>query len=253
MSGYTPVFRTVFEGSLCGQYPDTAAWLFLLALADKNGHVDKTPQYISAVTGMPVDVLLECIGRFMQPDPMSRSPDSDGRRLTLIDPTRPWGWSVVNHQKYREKARLAAKNADAISSGRDALRKRSARMSAGVRRCPPVSDPSDADTDTDKREKGATLQDDWSPDPIHGLPDDFDIEAEAGKFRNHYRSTGGVRIDWQAAWRNWCQRAVERGYAKRRAANDWSAVEAEAKKRGFRPRLAHETPASYRTAMRLGP
>ena len=151
MSGYTPVFRSIFEGTLCGQYPDTAAWLFMLALADKHGHVDKTPQYISAVTGMPVDELAGCIERFMQPDPASRSSAEEGRRLVLIDPSRSSGWRIVNHEKYREKARLAAKNADAIATGREAERKRHVRASAGVRRNPPLSDLSDADADADNR------------------------------------------------------------------------------------------------------
>lgn len=132
MSGYTPVFRTVFEGSLCGQYPDTAAWLFMLALADKNGHVDKTPQYISAVTGMPVDELLGCLDRFMQPDPSSRSPAEDGRRLVPIDAARSWGWRVVNHAQYRERARLAAKNAREVDDGRNRDRMQD-------RRRPPVT------------------------------------------------------------------------------------------------------------------
>ena len=61
MSGYTPVFQSIFTGTLCGRYPDTAAWMFFLALADKHGVVDMTPEYISSVTGMPVDDLLACI------------------------------------------------------------------------------------------------------------------------------------------------------------------------------------------------
>jgi hypothetical protein len=160
MSGYTPVFRTVFEGSLCGQYPDTAAWLFMLALADKNGCVDKTPQYISAVTGMPVEELQTCIDRFMQPDPASRSSAEEGRRLVPIDVHRAWGWRIVNHEQYRERARKAAYDADRTASGADAERKRRQRgdppTAAAVPRCPalsravPLSD-SDADTDSDVR------------------------------------------------------------------------------------------------------
>lgn len=117
MSGYTPVFDTVFTGTLCGKYPDTAAWMFLLALADKNGEIDATPQYISTITGMPVDDLIGCIERFMEPDPDSRSAAEHGRRLVKIDSDRPWGWRVVNHEKYREKARLQAKSAREVASG----------------------------------------------------------------------------------------------------------------------------------------
>lgn len=104
MSGYTPVFNTVFEGSLCGRYPDTAAWLFFLALADWKGEVDKTPEFISTVTGMPLADLLGCIERFMLPDPRSRSQMAEGRKLVPIDLARSWGWRVVNIKAYREKA-----------------------------------------------------------------------------------------------------------------------------------------------------
>jgi hypothetical protein len=169
MSGYTPVFRSVFEGTLCGQYPDTAAWLFLLALADKNGHVDKTPQYISAVTGMPVADLVGCIERFMEPDAASRSGAEEGRRLVPIDPERSWGWKIVNHEKYREKARKAASDAERVASGRDAERKRLERerqrdVSRAVPRSPAESravrlSDADADTDSDKlrSDSGSTL------------------------------------------------------------------------------------------------
>lgn len=105
LSGYTPVFDSVFKGSLCGKWPDTAAWICLIALADWRGHIDMTPEYIASVTGMPLPDLLGCIDRFMQPDPRSRSQAEDGRKLVLIDPQRPWGWLVVNFALYRERAR----------------------------------------------------------------------------------------------------------------------------------------------------
>lgn len=128
MAGYTPVFDTVFEGSLCGQYPDTAAWLFFLALCDKNGCVDKSPAYISSITGMPLDILQGCIERFMQPDPNSRTTDEDGRRIALIDSARPWGWRVINHGRYRAKARKKDYDDDRTLDGSDAERKRTERQ-----------------------------------------------------------------------------------------------------------------------------
>lgn len=127
MSGYTPVFRTIFEGSLCGQWPYTAGWLIFLSLADKHGHVDMTPQFISAITGMPLEDLQRCIDRFVQPDPASRTPDEDGRRLVALDPSRPWGWRIVNHAKYREKARKSVYDERRTATGEDAERKKDER------------------------------------------------------------------------------------------------------------------------------
>ncbi|HXF55654.1 MAG TPA: helix-turn-helix domain-containing protein [Hyphomicrobiaceae bacterium] len=65
-------------------------------------------------------------------------------------------------------------------------------------------------------------------DRAHRLPDDFvvpdewrtwaakhspanvaRIAAEAEKFIDHWRATGGRKVDWQATWRNWWRRACE--------------------------------------------
>jgi hypothetical protein len=143
--GYTPIFSNVFSGTLCGKYPDTAVWMFMLALADRSGEVDKTAEYIAFVTGMPIELLKQGIEALSQPDPHSRTKTRDGRRIELIDPQRPWGWRIINHGKYREKARLYNKNANAIESGAN-------RQRMSDRRRPPetaADRPSDTDTDTD--------------------------------------------------------------------------------------------------------
>lgn len=179
--GYTPVFDSVFTGTLCGKYPDTAAWLFLLALADKNGVVDMTPQYIANVTGMPVADLIECLARFEQPDPYSRTMDCDGRRITRIDESRPWGWKIVNHGKYREKARKAAFDAERVASGENKQRMRE-RNTPGPdetrddptrpanTRADPLSD-SDANTDKDLNLKKSMSASPTPPEVSHETDD----------------------------------------------------------------------------------
>lgn len=176
MAGYTPVFDSVFEGSLCGKYPETAAWLFLLALADKNGHVDKSPNFISAVTGMPVDVLERCIREFCEPDEKSRTPDSDGRRLIPLDPDRPWGWLIVNHGKYREKARKSSFDAARVADGRNAERMRQRKAGPdGTRADPPSDADADSNADLRKEEEAAAFD-------ISECPRDMDAHAEHKRF-----------------------------------------------------------------------
>jgi len=34
------------------------------------------------------------------PDPHTRTPGDEGRRIVLVDDHRPWGWRLVNHGKY---------------------------------------------------------------------------------------------------------------------------------------------------------
>lgn len=152
MSGYTPVFDSVFHGTLCGRWPTLPVWLTILPMADKHGNIDMTYQAMSALTGWPIDLLKQAIGELCAPDPESRSDENDGRRLELIDPHRTWGWRVVNHAKYREKARLQSKSAAEVAAGR----RRSSPVSAAHR-------PSDADANTDRKQEAA------SPDPVVGL------------------------------------------------------------------------------------
>lgn len=122
MSGYTPLFQSLTTGTLCGKWPDIGLWPIVLSLADKNGVVDVTAAYIAGITGLPVDDVTACMGRFCMPDPGSRSADNNGARLVLLEAHRDWGWVIVNHGKYREKARLSAKSARESADGINAKR-----------------------------------------------------------------------------------------------------------------------------------
>jgi hypothetical protein len=154
VSGYTPVFDTVYDGTLCGKWPTLPVWLSILPMADKNGLIEMTYQAISARTGWPLELLKQGIAELMAPDPESRTAECEGRRLELIDEHRNWGWRVINHGQYRNKARKAAFDADRTASGADAARKRASRdASRHVPTSPDTSrrgPPSDADTNTDK-------------------------------------------------------------------------------------------------------
>lgn len=157
--GYTPVFGSVFTGTLHGRWPDTGLWLCLLAMSNKHGEVDCTPQYIASATGLEVAEVTACIERFMQPDAYSRSRGEEGRRLIPLDSSRPWGWKIVNHSVYRERARKQARQATETASGRDAERKRKGRLSGDAQPCPANSGAvplSDTDTDTDKNKRDAS-------------------------------------------------------------------------------------------------
>lgn len=159
--GYTPLFDSIVRGTLYGRWPDIGLWPIVLALADKHGVVDCTPQFLAGVTGLPVSEVVECMQRFCAPDPYSRSKDVGGARLVLVDPVRDWGWRIVNHALYREKARLAAKSEREVESGTNATRL--AQQAAAHRRSPPTTaahplSDADANKDADIRtKKGAQL------------------------------------------------------------------------------------------------
>lgn len=233
MSGYTPVFDTVFEGSLCGRYPDTAAWMFFLALADWKGEVDKTPEFIATITGMPLAELRSCIERFMQPDLRSRSQAEEGRKLVAIDPHRDWGWRVVNIAFYRKKA----SGQNQIEDGRNADKVKRYR---DRHRATPRDTPEHSETPPDTAEhrvtrthththtknqskrgapKSRRVPEDFLPDREHALASipDIDVDREIQKFRDWEFKT--PRSDWPAVWRTWIGNCRESGkYAKREVA-----------------------------------
>lgn len=231
MSGYTPVFGSVFQGSLCGKFPDLPLWLVLLALSNSRGEIDCHPSYIATISGIPEDQVAACIARFCEPDPSSRTPDEDGRRLLPIE-GRGFGWLIVNHRKYREKARLAAKNAREVEAGKNQERlqyRRSGDATAADRRRPPQTDPSNSNTNTDKkgRERPARrCPEDFKPDEAFALREipDLDVAREVQKFRDWEFKT--PRKDWAACWRTWVGNCRDTGkYAKRTAPGKINASE----------------------------
>lgn len=61
-----------------------------------------TPSAISGRTGIPLEIVEQGIAILEQPDPHSRTPDEEGRRIVRVDEHRPWGWVLVNHGKYKD-------------------------------------------------------------------------------------------------------------------------------------------------------
>lgn len=161
-------------------------------MQDKHGQIDCTPQYISSVTGLPIEDVSACIRRFMEPDEHSRSGAEQGRRLVLLDPKRPWGWVVVNHSLYREKARKQFHNQQAVDSGDNKKRMKTRRdqTKPDATADDPLSN-ANADSYTNKEKNKRALR--ASRVPSDFVPDldfarsqvpDMDVEREAQRFRD---------------------------------------------------------------------
>jgi hypothetical protein len=160
MAGYTPIFDSVFQGSLCGKYPDLPVWLVLLALQQRGGVIDAHPSYIATVSGLPQEDIEKAIATFCQPDPSSRTPDHDGRRLEPLA-GRGFGWRVLNHEKYRAMARKKEYDDQRTESGSDAARKAASRR---VPTCPDVSRRVPLSESESKTDKKKNLLGDKSPE-----------------------------------------------------------------------------------------
>lgn len=219
MAGYTPLFDTLTKGTLCGRWPDIGLWPIVLSMADRHGIVDVTQHYIATITGLPLEEVTACMDRFCEPDPLSRSQDNNGARLVRLDEHRNWGWRVVNHGKYTEKARLIHKNAKEVEDGKNkarlAAKRDKQKATADDRREPPVNAPqAQAQAQAQKKKKSARERATFVPPTVQEVAEHVrnrgsPVDAEA--FVAFY-SSKGWRIgkepmrDWKAAVVTWEKR-----------------------------------------------
>ena len=66
-----------------------------------------------------------------------------------------------------------------------------------------------------KAKRKTRLADDWFPTDANLLyaqnqgMDHAEIQKQVDLFRDHWVANGGVKLDWDATWRNWIRRAPE--------------------------------------------
>lgn len=98
---FAKVFGQIFDSSIAENYQTRHVFMDLLVLADSDGVVDMTPAAIARRTNVPLGQVQSALAELTAPDPESRTPGEDGRRLLPIDEDRAWGWQIVNYHHYR--------------------------------------------------------------------------------------------------------------------------------------------------------
>lgn len=217
----------MYDGTLYGHWQAIVTFQQMIVLCDADGILDMTPQALAARTSIPFEIIQTGVEVLEKPDPYSRTPGDDGRRIVRLDEHRPWGWRLVNHHVYREMVAAEDKrkaDRERIAAKRAACRAPSDPVASCRTESQQVANVAHTDTDTDteregkrKRAKRASrVPEDFFPDLDFArsqLPD-VDAEREAQKFRDWEFKT--PRSDWAAAWRRWIETCRERGqYAKR--------------------------------------
>ena len=81
-----------------------ALWTWILSHCDKTGHLEINPKLAALQIGMDEEEARKTIVFFMKPDPASRTPDLEGRKLEKVG---VYLYRVVNYEKY-----LAVRNRD---------------------------------------------------------------------------------------------------------------------------------------------
>ncbi len=100
MSGYTKLFSTIVNSTIWNE-PDSVrlVWITMLATADKNGIVEASIPGLAHISRVSLKDCEKALEILLAPDPYSRTPEFDGRRIEKVD----GGWFLLNHPKYRAK------------------------------------------------------------------------------------------------------------------------------------------------------
>lgn len=101
---YGKIHVSMYDSTLAEDWRALITFQQMIALCDADGIVDMTPTALQRRTGIPIEHIEAGIKFLENPDPYSRTPDEDGRRIVRIDEHRPWGWLIVNYGKYRALA-----------------------------------------------------------------------------------------------------------------------------------------------------
>lgn len=100
MAGYVKVFSSILDSTIWRQPPAIrCVWFAMMAMADRNGFVEASIGGLADRAKVPQKVCERAIQVFLSPDPESKTPDEEGRRIKVV----PRGWKLINYRIYREK------------------------------------------------------------------------------------------------------------------------------------------------------
>ena len=99
MAGYTKLHNCILDSSIWGEDVYTrVVWIFMLAKVDANGRVIVAPSLMAKQANVPQSKLDRALVKLSSPDPQSKTPDHEGRRIVQIQ----GGWLILNYQRYRK-------------------------------------------------------------------------------------------------------------------------------------------------------
>ena len=96
---FIKMFSSITESSVwCEPHTTVRVWVAMLAKADRLGRVHASVPGLAHLARVSLEECKSALATFQRPDPYSRTPDHEGRRIEPID----GGWLLLNYQKYRE-------------------------------------------------------------------------------------------------------------------------------------------------------
>lgn len=220
---FTKLFSSITESTVwCEPAHTRLVWITMLAMADRKGRVWASVPGLANRARVPLEDTEKALATFLAPDRYSRTPDHEGRRIEPID----GGWKLLNHEKYRDM-RDEETRRDQNREAQARHREKSAKPLT-VSQGKPKSAQADAEAEELKPRagRGTRLPADWKPTldlqdwAAHSRPD-LNARETVERFRDYWTSVPGakgLKLDWDATFRNWVRGEKRQPGAKPAAA-----------------------------------
>ena len=125
MSGYAKLFSDIVDSSIWKEDSDTCkVWITLLALADADGFVRGSDGWLADKSKVELAKCIEAVSKFCSPDPCSRTPDNEGRRVERLED----GYLVLNYLAFRDRL----SNDPKVTATRERVRKHREKYAGSV-------------------------------------------------------------------------------------------------------------------------
>lgn len=153
---FTKLFSSITSSTVWMEPSGTRlTWIAMLANCDRKGRVFASLPGLAHLARVTMEEAELAIKTFLAPDPHSRTPEHEGRRIAPID----GGWQLLNHAKYRE-----IRDEETIrESKRDHMRRKRAAEKGGT------SDSTDSTVDrVGSKQKQKQIQEEPPVVPLKG-------------------------------------------------------------------------------------
>ncbi len=149
MTGFAKLFGSIIHSTIW-RAPDNVrlVWITMLAIKDIDGVVEASIPGLAHAAGQTIEETEDALAMLMAPDPYSRTPDHEGRRIAIVD----GGWLVLNHDKYRDKLDKEESHRKKVARQtrwKDGRRRRPEAVGVAERRSEAVGGAGRPHTDTD--------------------------------------------------------------------------------------------------------
>jgi hypothetical protein len=141
---YAKLFSSIIASSLWSEDDKTRIlFITMLAMADWEGFVEASPAGLAPLARMSLTDCRKALEKLMSPDPDSKNPDNEGRRVAKAD----GGFQILNYTHFRYKESKEYTRAQT----RERVRRYRERKKGNVTQCNAQKRHTDTDTDTIKK------------------------------------------------------------------------------------------------------